>query len=64
MEVFALMDEVRLRITDSGTWKPERTVPDFTRGRGIALMEGLTDFFDIQHEPTGTTVQLHARIET
>lgn len=58
----ALVDEVRLTITDSGTWKPPKATPDLHRGRGVALMRGLMHDVTINPGATGTTVHLSARI--
>ncbi len=56
----ALVDEVQLTITDTGSWKPPQ--PTTTRGRGIALMRRLMHDVTINTETNGTTVHLSARI--
>ncbi|BBY17778.1 SpoIIE family protein phosphatase [Mycolicibacterium litorale] len=58
----ALVDEVHLTITDSGTWKPPKATPDLHRGRGVALMRGLMRDVTINAGAAGTTVHLSARI--
>ena len=62
MRATALADEVRVSVTDSGTWKT--SIPDVhtTRGRGISLMKGLMQDVTIKTDNDGTTVHLHARI--
>ncbi len=58
----ALVDQLQVTVTDTGTWKPPRTVADINRGRGIILMRGLMEDFTIQSNDAGTTVHMHARI--
>lgn len=58
----ALVDEVQVTIVDTGSWKPPQANPDLHRGRGIALMRGLMHDVTIDHDTTGTTVHLSARI--
>jgi PAS domain S-box-containing protein len=58
----ALVDRMELTVTDRGAWKAERTVPDLSRGRGIALMRALVDDVTIEQGPAGTTVSFHTRI--
>jgi anti-sigma regulatory factor (Ser/Thr protein kinase) len=53
---------MELTVTDRGAWKAERTVPDLSRGRGIALMRALVDDVTIEQDPTGTTVHFQTRI--
>ncbi len=60
----ALVDQVQLTITDTGSWKPPQPSTDSRRGRGIALMRGLMHDVAIEPETTGTTVRLSARITT
>ena len=62
LDATMMVNEVRLLIVDSGSWKPERTSPDITRGRGLALMRGLLDDVAIDREDSGTTVRLLSRI--
>jgi anti-sigma regulatory factor (Ser/Thr protein kinase) len=58
----ALVDHLRLTITDSGSWKPPQLDPDPHRGRGIMLMRELMHDVTINPETAGTTVHLSARI--
>lgn len=46
-------------IADQGTWRDRATVaPSKARGRGIPLMEALTDSTSIDRSPAGTRVNL------
>ena len=56
----ALVDQLHLTITDTGTWRPPRPTPD--RGRGITLIRELMHDVTIDHGAAGTTVHLFARI--
>ncbi|GAB4663217.1 SpoIIE family protein phosphatase [Mycobacterium avium] len=58
----ALGDQVRLTITDTGTWKVPQATSYPHRGRGIPLMKSLMNDVDIRSDTGGTTVQLSARI--
>ena len=58
----ALVDQVQLTITDTGTWKPPQPASYPHRGRGIALMRGLMHDVTINPDAAGTTVHLSARI--
>jgi PAS domain S-box-containing protein len=58
----AVVDELHVRVTDTGTWKPPRTVADISRGRGMALMRALMREFTIHTDDVGTTVNLYTRI--
>ena len=58
----ALVDQVQLTITDTGSWKPPQPTPDPHRGRGITLMRGLMHDVTINPGAAGTTVHLSARI--
>lgn len=62
LRAIALADRLQLSITDTGSWRPPRPVPDSHRGRGIALMRTLMDDVTIQAGTFGTTVHLYARI--
>jgi serine phosphatase RsbU (regulator of sigma subunit)/anti-sigma regulatory factor (Ser/Thr protein kinase) len=62
LRAIALVDHLRLTITDTGSWKPARPTPDPQRGRGITLMRGLMHDVTINHGTAGTTVHLSARI--
>jgi serine phosphatase RsbU (regulator of sigma subunit)/anti-sigma regulatory factor (Ser/Thr protein kinase) len=56
----ALVDQVQVTVTDTGSWKPPAANPD--RGRGITLMRGLMHDVTINPDTAGTTVHLSARI--
>ncbi|ORV54774.1 ATPase [Mycobacterium europaeum] len=58
----ALVDQVQLTITDTGSWKPPQPASYPRRGRGIALMRGLMHDVTINPDAAGTTVRLSARI--
>lgn len=58
----ALVDEVQLTITDTGSWKPPQPASHPSRGRGITLMRSLMREVDIHQGNAGTTVHLSARI--
>ncbi|GBG38710.1 hypothetical protein NJB14197_35820 [Mycobacterium montefiorense] len=62
MGATALVDEVQLTITDSGSWIPPQPEANPHRGRGITLMRGLMHDVTIDPDPDGTTVQLSVRI--
>ncbi|MDO3639015.1 SpoIIE family protein phosphatase [Mycolicibacterium arseniciresistens] len=57
-----LADRLRVRVVDTGAWRPPRAVADVSRGRGIILMKGLMDDFAIDSDGAGTTVNLSVRI--
>jgi serine phosphatase RsbU (regulator of sigma subunit)/anti-sigma regulatory factor (Ser/Thr protein kinase) len=57
-----LVDQVRLTITDTGSWKTPQPATETHRGRGIALMRGLMQDVTINPHTAGTTVHLCARI--
>jgi anti-sigma regulatory factor (Ser/Thr protein kinase) len=46
-------------VRDFGSWRPPRGTH---RGRGLLLMEGLTDDVEVSHDDEGTTVELSRRI--
>jgi serine phosphatase RsbU (regulator of sigma subunit)/anti-sigma regulatory factor (Ser/Thr protein kinase) len=50
---------VTLAVRDFGRWRPARGTH---RGRGLLLMEGLTDDVEVTHGDEGTTVELSRRI--
>jgi serine phosphatase RsbU (regulator of sigma subunit)/anti-sigma regulatory factor (Ser/Thr protein kinase)/transcriptional regulator with GAF, ATPase, and Fis domain len=62
LDATALADEVRLTITDTGSWKPPQPEANPHRGRGVILMRGLMDDVTIHPDTAGTTVHLSARI--
>ena len=49
---------VVLKVRDYGRWKDSPPDPD--RGRGLALIEALTETFSIERAPEGTTVTMRA----
>ena len=52
-------DTVRVEISDFGNWRPPRGTH---RGRGLLLMEGLTDDVEVVRSEEGTKVELTRRI--
>jgi serine phosphatase RsbU (regulator of sigma subunit)/anti-sigma regulatory factor (Ser/Thr protein kinase) len=50
---------VKVAIRDFGTWRPARGTH---RGRGLQLMEGLTDDVDVTRSDEGTTIELSRRL--
>jgi len=46
-------------ISDEGRWRESQSE---NRGRGLLLMQKLTDSLELQHDDRGTTVQLRARV--
>jgi PAS domain S-box-containing protein len=58
----AIVDRVHVMVSDTGAWKTPRAVADVSRGRGLALMQGLMEHFSIHSDDVGTTVHMHARI--
>jgi anti-sigma regulatory factor (Ser/Thr protein kinase) len=58
----ALVDEVQLTISDTGSWKTPEPAANPHRGRGITLMRGLMHDVRINPDADGTTVHLSARI--
>jgi serine phosphatase RsbU (regulator of sigma subunit)/anti-sigma regulatory factor (Ser/Thr protein kinase) len=58
----ALVDQVQVTITDTGTWKPAQPSDQSNRGRGITLMRALMQAVTIDSDTAGTTVRLSARI--
>ncbi|GAC1405412.1 MAG: hypothetical protein NVS4B6_16520 [Mycobacterium sp.] len=58
----ALVDQLQVIITDTGTWKPAQVPSNSDRGRGIALMKALMHDVSIDVDTAGTTVHLSARI--
>ncbi|TRW82463.1 ATP-binding protein [Mycolicibacterium sp. 018/SC-01/001] len=58
----AQQQTLTVEITDRGTWRPPQTDPvPRTRGRGIPLMETLSDHAVIEPSTTGTRVCLEWR---
>jgi anti-sigma regulatory factor (Ser/Thr protein kinase) len=58
----ALVDQVHVTVTDTGSWKPPQPSANADRGRGITLMRGLMHDVTINPDTAGTTVHLSARI--
>jgi serine phosphatase RsbU (regulator of sigma subunit)/anti-sigma regulatory factor (Ser/Thr protein kinase) len=58
----ALVDQLHLTVTDTGSWKTAQPEANSIRGRGITVMRGLMHDVTIDSETAGTTVQLTARI--
>jgi anti-sigma regulatory factor (Ser/Thr protein kinase) len=50
---------VKVAIRDFGNWRPPRGTH---RGRGLMLMEGLTDAVEVTSSDEGTTVEMSRRI--
>jgi serine phosphatase RsbU (regulator of sigma subunit)/anti-sigma regulatory factor (Ser/Thr protein kinase) len=50
---------VEIEVRDSGRWRPPR---DSDRGRGLPLMEGLTDELDVERGDDGTVVRMRRRL--
>jgi anti-sigma regulatory factor (Ser/Thr protein kinase) len=50
---------VEIEVRDFGRWRPPR---DSDRGRGLPLMEGLTDEMDIRRDEAGTLVTMRRRL--
>jgi serine phosphatase RsbU (regulator of sigma subunit)/anti-sigma regulatory factor (Ser/Thr protein kinase) len=50
---------VKVAIRDFGSWRPQRGTH---RGRGLLLMEGLTDGVEVIRSDEGTTVELSRRL--
>ncbi|WP_082943893.1 SpoIIE family protein phosphatase [Mycobacterium sp. 1274761.0] len=61
VEATVQVDQVQLKIADTGSWKPPGP-KDVRRGRGLPLMRGLMHDVTVTPEATGTTVHLAARI--
>ncbi|RFU39824.1 response regulator [Actinomadura logoneensis] len=58
----AFVDDLHLRIADTGRWKTPRPELDTHRGRGMRLMRALMQQVTVTPGPSGTTVDMHARI--
>jgi PAS domain S-box-containing protein len=55
------VDQLRLTITDTGSWKPKQS--GYThRGKGIQIMQALMEDVSILRDTTGTIVHLATRI--
>jgi len=53
-------DEIRARVTDSGSWKTPAANPG-NSGRGLMLMRALSETMELDSTPTGTTVDVTFR---
>jgi PAS domain S-box-containing protein len=61
LEVEAVDGEIRVRVTDSGSWKTPKANPG-NSGRGLVLMRAISDSMEIDSSPTGTTVDITLRL--
>jgi anti-sigma regulatory factor (Ser/Thr protein kinase) len=61
LEMEAANGEVRSRITDSGSWKPPTENPD-NGGRGLLLMQAMSELMEVDNRPDGTTIDLVFRL--
>jgi hypothetical protein len=59
----AVNDEVRSRITDSGSWKTPTENPG-NRGRGLLLMRAMSELMEVEIRPDGTSIDLVFRVAT
>jgi hypothetical protein len=59
----AVNDEVRSRITDSGSWKTPAENPG-NGGRGLLLMRAMSELMEVEIRPDGTTIDLVFRVAT
>ena len=55
------LDRVTIEVSDYGIWRPLPDDPGY-RGRGIAMMQALTDELVIDHLGVGTHVQMTAKL--
>ncbi|MEU5692979.1 SpoIIE family protein phosphatase [Actinosynnema sp. NPDC020468] len=62
LSALVTVDDLRVTVVDTGSWKPPTGTDDDHRGRGLLLMRELMDDVSVVTEPTGTTVDLHTRI--
>ncbi|MEU6389070.1 SpoIIE family protein phosphatase [Streptomyces sp. NPDC046939] len=58
----AFVDNLHLRIADTGRWKTPQPELNTHRGRGLRLMRALMQQVTVTPGPTGTTVDMHTRI--
>lgn len=63
LEVSLNGDEVRTRITDRGSWKMPAANPG-NSGRGLPLMQLLSDSIELDATATGTTADITFRVPT
>ncbi|WP_216894650.1 SpoIIE family protein phosphatase [Nocardia alni] len=55
------LDRVTIRVSDNGIWRPLPEDPGY-RGRGITMMQALTDELVIDHVGVGTHVRMMAKL--
>jgi anti-sigma regulatory factor (Ser/Thr protein kinase) len=61
LQAISEVDQLRLTIIDTGSWKPKQT--GYThRGKGIQIMQALMEDVSILNDTTGTVVHLTTRI--
>ncbi|MDK1471927.1 SpoIIE family protein phosphatase [Streptomyces sp. 549] len=58
----AFADNLRLTVSDTGSWQPPQPAENSHRGRGVGLMRALMQHVTITRGATGTTVDMHTRI--
>ncbi len=58
----AFVDNLHVRIVDSGRWKTPQPELNTHRGRGMGLMRALMQQVTVTPGPSGTTVDMHTRI--
>jgi PAS domain S-box-containing protein len=58
----AFVDDLRLTISDTGSWRTPRPDETPSRGRGLALIRALTEDVTITRSQHGTTVDMHLEI--
>ncbi|MET0452978.1 MAG: SpoIIE family protein phosphatase [Mycobacterium sp.] len=63
LRAIANVDRVQVTVADTGAWRAPRKA-DISRGRGLALMRNLMEDFTVHSDDIGTTVHMHARINT
>lgn len=59
VQIGASIDDrlIRIDVTDTGIWN-EKSQDDDERGRGLLIIQGLTDHVEIRPSPGGTTVRM------
>ncbi|MCO5972620.1 SpoIIE family protein phosphatase [Actinoallomurus soli] len=62
MRAEALVDRMRLTITDTGRWKTPEPEANAHRGRGLTLMRAMMQHVTVTPGPDGTTVDMQTRI--
>ncbi|MFD6417631.1 SpoIIE family protein phosphatase [Streptomyces sp. NPDC060194] len=58
----AFVDRLHVSVADSGRWRTPRPEANPHRGRGVTLMRAMMQQVTITPGPSGTTVEMHARI--